>query len=57
MQIASVGQSLNAAAPQRMPEAAEGAGPDRDGDKDDARVSATKSSLAQGVGSLVDTTA
>lgn len=51
MQVASVGQQVL----QRMPEAKEALGPDRDGDKDDA-VS-VKPSLPKGVGTLVDTKA
>jgi hypothetical protein len=54
MQIGNVGASPNVAAMMKTPEAAEGRGPDRDGDADDKTV---KSATAPGVGSKVDVTA
>jgi len=56
MHIASVGSMPNVAALTRSPEAAEGRGPDHDGDADN-KGGAMKSATAPGVGSLVDATA
>jgi len=56
MQIASVSSMQSMAAMMKTPEAAEGPGPDHDGDKDD-RAAAVQSATPPGVGKLVDTSA
>lgn len=56
MQIASVGNAMQAASMAKTPEAAEGAGPDHDGDSDDGG-SSVKSLTAPGVGTQVDISA
>ena len=55
MQVASISQAAHYAPLQRMPERAEGSGPDHDNDGDEG--SAVKSAPAQGLGRLLDTTA
>jgi hypothetical protein len=56
MHIVSVGSMPNVAPMTRSSEAAEGPGPDHDGDSDD-KGGAVKSAMAPGVGSVVDATA
>lgn len=56
MQIESVGSMQSMATMAKAPEAAEGPGPNRDGDSDD-RSGAVKSATAAGVGNLVDVSA
>jgi hypothetical protein len=56
MQVASVGNAAQIASMVKMPEAAEGPGPDHDGDSDDGGAS-VKSLTAPGVGGQVDISA
>ena len=56
MDVSSVGSAQNIAAMAKTREAAEGPGPDHDGDKDD-KGAAVKSATAPGVGTVVDKTA
>ena len=56
MQIATVSAMQTMAAATKVPEAAEGPGPDHDGDGDD-KGGAVKSATARGVGGLLDVSA
>lgn len=56
MHIASVGNAMQTASMIKVPEAAEGPGPDHDGDSDDGG-SSVKSLTASGVGTQVDISA
>ena len=56
MDISSASSAQNIAAMAKTREATEGPGPDRDGDSDD-KSTAVKSTVAPGVGGVVDKTA
>lgn len=56
MHVGSVAAATQTPSVYKVPEAAEGRGPDHDGDSDDASLS-VKSLTAQGVGGQVDISA
>ena len=56
MDVSGIGSTQNIAAMAKPMEAAEGPGPDHDGDSDD-KGAAVKSATAPGVGGVVDQTA